>query len=194
MADKPAKKPAKKKPAKKIHLRRRAPQIVKDHRMGWNLKRMAQRRAARRYLRALHGPIEEPADEVARRIQRFLLEARPDVEPIVHGTPRLYMSGLSDIQFTVNGGTDKEGRVANRWTIRAIHSGELLGVPATGREVTFGGVSIAAVDSRQVTLPEPYKDAKGREVTEDWIAWVLEEWNYWDLPGLVGQLRGDRPS
>ena len=57
-------------------------------------------------------------------------------------------------------------RVAVRWTARGTHSGDVWGVAATGKEVTFSGVFV-------------YRFAIGR---------IAESWSSWDAIGLMQQL------
>jgi len=45
-------------------------------------------------------------------------------------------------------------KVAIRWTMRGTHTGELMGIPATGKQVTGTGISI-------------YRIANGK-IVEDW--------------------------
>jgi predicted ester cyclase len=58
------------------------------------------------------------------------------------------------------------GKVAVRWTATGTNKGELLGMPATGRQVTVGGVDI-------------FRLAKGR---------LVELWLSWDQLGMMQQL------
>lgn len=57
-------------------------------------------------------------------------------------------------------------RVAVRWIARGTHNGDLWGIAATGKEVTFSGVSL-------------YRFALGR---------IAESWSNWDAIGLMQQL------
>ena len=56
--------------------------------------------------------------------------------------------------------------VVSRWTSTGTHQGEFLGVPPTGKRVTFTGVVITRV-------------AGGK---------VVEDWELVDMPGLLQQL------
>lgn len=58
--------------------------------------------------------------------------------------------------------------VATRYTCRGTHSGDIMGVPATGREVTFEALAISR-----------FQDGK-----------VVEEWVISDTLGLLQQLGG----
>jgi steroid delta-isomerase-like uncharacterized protein len=47
-----------------------------------------------------------------------------------------------DMHFTIEDLIAEGDRVVTRWTMRATHRGEYLGIAATGRQVTETGVSI----------------------------------------------------
>ena len=57
-------------------------------------------------------------------------------------------------------------RVVGRWSWRATHQGELLGIAPTGKQVTMNGITILRV-------------AEGR---------IAEEWEHRDALGLLRQL------
>lgn len=57
-------------------------------------------------------------------------------------------------------------RVVVRWSGHATHTGALMGIPATGKQVTTSGMSI-------------YRIREGR---------IMESWHTWDALGLLQQL------
>jgi steroid delta-isomerase-like uncharacterized protein len=57
-------------------------------------------------------------------------------------------------------------KVAIRWTMHSIHTGEYTGIPPTGRSVTISGMSI-------------YRIADGK---------VVEDWSNYDGLGMMQQL------
>ena len=152
----------------------------------------ARAEGATRHLNAVHGQSKEDHQEAPQI--RELIQARQPAEPILHGVPRHYLAGLSDINFTIHGQCRQEERVAVRWSIRAIHSGELLGAPATGREVTFGGVTLVAMEGERIEFEEGFRNEAGQRLKDQWGFWVVEEWNYWDVLGLLAQIREDRQA
>jgi SnoaL-like polyketide cyclase len=103
--------------------------------------------------------------------------------------PRHYLGALSDMNFTVASQCQQDARIVNRWSIRAVHSGELLGIPPTGREVTFAGATLVALEGERIEFPDGFKTETGKNLTEQWGFWVVEEWNYWDVLGLLEQIR-----
>jgi predicted ester cyclase len=182
----------KEKKPKKVLLRKRAPQIVKDARRARGRKRLGQRKASARYLNDVHGQSKEDLSEAPQI--RELVRARQPAEPILHGVPRHYLAGLNDINFTIHSQCQQEERIASRWSIRAVHSGELLGAPATGREVTVHGVTLVATEGERMEFEGDFRNEAGHRVMEQWGFWVVEEWNYWDVPGLMAQIREDRQA
>jgi hypothetical protein len=176
---------------KQVLLRKRAPEIVKSHRRARNVRRAGQGQAATRYLNAIHGLVQEQIGWAPQVVE--LIAARQPADPIRHGIPRLFLSGLSDLNFTINGQCARDERIASRWTIRATHSGELLGVPPTGRGLTITGVTVNTVEGELVKL-EGFTNAKGDPVEQQWAFWVVEEWNYWDLPSLAALIRNGRQT
>jgi hypothetical protein len=48
-----------------------------------------------------------------------------------------------------------------RWTFHAIHQGEILGIPPTGKELEFGGVNIFRFENGKVVEDWVYRDTVG---------------------------------
>jgi steroid delta-isomerase-like uncharacterized protein len=74
--------------------------------------------------------------------------------------------GFSGIQITTDDRIAEGDRVVDRWTFRATHTGEFMGVPATGKQVTVTGIDI-------------FRIADGR---------LAELWQSWDQLGMMQQL------
>ena len=77
-------------------------------------------------------------------------------------------AAFSDTHATLEDIFAEGDRVAYRLTIRGTHTGEFLGVPASGREVAVSFIAIVRV-----------VDGK-----------VVEEWGGLDQPDLIRQMRG----
>lgn len=54
-----------------------------------------------------------------------------------------YRNAFSDLSVTIEQQFTEGDYVATRTTIRGRHEGELMGTPATGRQVEFGGLTIS---------------------------------------------------
>ena len=78
-----------------------------------------------------------------------------------------FFAAFPDVQVEIDDVFAEADRVALRCTIRGTHKGELMGIPPTGKQVTFTGQAI-------------YRLANGK-IAEDWIAA--------DVFGLLQQLR-----
>lgn len=60
-------------------------------------------------------------------------------------------------------------RVACRWTVCGTHSGDGMGLPATGKPFEVGGMSFTRFEEGM----------------------IVESWNSWDVPGLMRQLSAE---
>jgi steroid delta-isomerase-like uncharacterized protein len=78
----------------------------------------------------------------------------------------VYLTGFPDGTITVDDQIAEGDVVATRWTARGTNTGELMGVPPTGRQVTLAGITYGRI-----------VDGKARE------AWVL-----WDTFAMMQQL------
>jgi steroid delta-isomerase-like uncharacterized protein len=68
-----------------------------------------------------------------------------------------YLTGFPDGTITVDEQIAEGDIVATRWTGRGTHSGELMGIPATGKQVTVSGITFSRI-----------VDGKAREA---WLSW-----------------------
>ncbi len=68
---------------------------------------------------------------------------------------RDFRSAFPDAQVTIDDIIAEGDRVVTRWTIRATHKGELMGIAATGKQVAFTGMAISRIE--------------GRRIAEDWV-------------------------
>jgi steroid delta-isomerase-like uncharacterized protein len=78
----------------------------------------------------------------------------------------IFMAAYPDASITIEEQIADGDWVASRWTGRGTHKGELMGIPATGKQVTVSGITISRL-------------AGGK---------IAEEWNNWDTLGMMQQL------
>lgn len=71
-----------------------------------------------------------------------------------------------DLTYTLEDVVAEADKVVGRYTVRFTHKGTFLGIPATGKQVTYKGVAI-------------YRIAQGK---------FAESWDYPDMLGLMTQL------
>jgi steroid delta-isomerase-like uncharacterized protein len=78
----------------------------------------------------------------------------------------MYRSAFPDLHLTVEDLIAEGDKVVTRWTMRGTHRGELMGIPATGKQVSVPGIVIS-------------RFANGK---------IVEEWENFDTLGLMQQL------
>jgi steroid delta-isomerase-like uncharacterized protein len=77
-----------------------------------------------------------------------------------------YRTAFPDLEVTIDDQIAEGDRVVTRWTARGTHTGDLWGIPGTGKQVTVTGTSI-----------DRNKDGR-----------IVETWSQWDVLGLMQQL------
>ena len=93
-----------------------------------------------------------------------VLERTPeDVKRFV----REYRAAFSDVVDTVEDMIGEGDKVVNRWRLEATHTGDLRGIPATGKRITVTGMGLFRFS----------EDGK-----------VLESWDSMDQLGMLRQL------
>ena len=61
-----------------------------------------------------------------------------------------FLNGLPDLKFTVEDAVSEKDKLAVVWTVTGTHKGELLGVPATNRKITFSGITVHQIDGSKI--------------------------------------------
>jgi steroid delta-isomerase-like uncharacterized protein len=82
------------------------------------------------------------------------------------------LTAFPDIRYEMVDVLHAGHRVAVRWSARATHLGDLLGMPPTKKRVVVIGITIFRVEDGQ----------------------IQELWDVWDEAGLVRQLEADGPA
>ena len=81
-------------------------------------------------------------------------------------------AAFSDIHVTTHEVVSEADYTFVRWSVTMRHSGDGLGMPATGREVRTTGMTLAR-----------FKDGK-----------LVEAWQNWDMLGLHWQIKSPEPT
>jgi predicted ester cyclase len=168
---------------------------VNEHRKVLDWNKQSTRRRLLRWLHEIHGdPVDmeelevadadaesdadaggevgEPGEilmvegRVAEDPARIAAEAAQVIDPEHCAMPLDYVDALSEIDFRVVGALSHMTYAAARWEVNARHTGELYGVPATGREVSFTGMTFLEFED---DVP-------------------IKEWTYWELASLLEQI------
>jgi hypothetical protein len=77
-----------------------------------------------------------------------------------------FLAGFPDAHFTVQDQIEEGDKVVTRWVTRGTHTGNLFGIPPTGKSMTMSGISI-------------YRIANGK---------MVEAWVQYDQLGMMQQL------
>ena len=78
----------------------------------------------------------------------------------------MYLGAFPDLKVTTELQVAEGDKVVSHWTMTATHSGELMGIPATGKRIEMTGIGIQRI-------------AGGK---------IVEEWNESDQMGMMQQL------
>ena len=72
-----------------------------------------------------------------------------------------FRRGFPDVISTIEDIVAEGDRVAARWTARATHLGEYVGVPPTGKEVQFTGISMYRIEGGRIAESWTVEDELG---------------------------------
>jgi predicted ester cyclase len=76
-------------------------------------------------------------------------------------TVEMYLDAFSNVSMTADDIVCEGDRVVTFWTARGTHTGELMGVAPTGREVTVSGMELARVSGGKIVEGKGVFDALG---------------------------------
>ena len=172
-------------------------------------RRKKRARVSAEVFEAREAQQEEAAQklELATQIMHSLLGPDADGAALerIHGTPPLFLEGLSDIHLKVSAQFSVKDKVVNRWSVHGEHTRELLGIPPTSQEIQVGGVTVLELkgDSGRLTYTIGYDDteqvlmvqaASGREISPDDSNKALFTCNRWNeqnwLPKVYTEAAG----
>ena len=72
-----------------------------------------------------------------------------------------YRTTFPDLHFTIEEQVAEGDVVVTRWTVRATQQGELMGIPARGKAVTFAGVTITRFSDGTIREDDVHWDRLG---------------------------------
>ncbi len=70
-------------------------------------------------------------------------------------------AGLPDVEAVSEDVIAEGDQVAVRWTMHGTHTGELLGIPPTGKQVTLTGITIYRLSDGKIVEERGEEDALG---------------------------------
>jgi steroid delta-isomerase-like uncharacterized protein len=81
-------------------------------------------------------------------------------------TAEMYRAAFPDDHFEIEQQVAEGEYVTTRWTVTGTQDGELMGMPASGQQVTVSGITIARFEDGM----------------------IVEGWTNWDTLGMMQQL------
>jgi predicted ester cyclase len=78
----------------------------------------------------------------------------------------MLLTGFPDVKLTHEFEVERDDRVVIRWTAKATHTGEFVGIPPTGKPAIVSGIDIFRVEEGK----------------------LAELWQEWDQLGMLRQL------
>jgi predicted ester cyclase len=127
-----------------------------------------QRQKARAKASARKEAEDELNSVVVERLNEIHSGGATGTDVVQLGADLHYLSSFSGLHIQIKDHINgPEGRVVTRWTVRGKHDRDFLGIPPTGREVSFGGTSLCFLKNDAVT----------------------QESHYWDVIGLLQQIQ-----
>lgn len=76
-----------------------------------------------------------------------------------------YLTAFSDIEFIVDDIYGQGNTVIKQWTFKGTHTGDLFGIPATGKSIALQGVSIAQIENGKIASDTDFADDLGLMTT-----------------------------
>ena len=77
-----------------------------------------------------------------------------------------YLHAFPDVSFHIDEVVDKDGRIVVCWTASGYHRGKIMNIPATGKYISFKGVSILHIEDEL----------------------IMNVWYLWDEAGMLRQM------
>jgi steroid delta-isomerase-like uncharacterized protein len=82
-----------------------------------------------------------------------VFQAMPGLPPTYEGWKQahgMFLQAFPDQQVNIEDEVAEDDTVVTRWTFSGTHRGALMGIPATGKQVSIKGISIDRIDGGKV--------------------------------------------
>ena len=86
---------------------------------------------------------------IADNVVHHGIEQVPGLEGMKAGYA-MSLQAFPDLQLTIDDEIAEDDKVVIRWTLKATHQGELMGIPGTGKKITQSGFSIFRLANAKV--------------------------------------------
>lgn len=61
-----------------------------------------------------------------------------------------YIYAFPDVFFDIDDLMEKDGQIVVCWTADGHHRGKIMNIPATGKHITFKGVSVLSIENQKI--------------------------------------------
>ncbi len=129
----------------------------------------------RHYVEEIHNKVNLDALDQFYAVDFVDHNAWPGIPPGIEGMRQTYAiihSAVSNLHVTIDDMIAEEDRIVVRFTANAVHTGEFMGIPATGKEISMMEIRIYRID-----------DGK-----------IVEHWGLMDSATLMQQIGSSPPS
>ena len=129
----------------------------------------------RRYVEEIHNKRNLDALDQFYAVDFVDHNAWPGIPPGIEGMRQTYNiihSATTDLQVAIDDMVAEEDKIVVRFTATAIHTGEFMGIPATGKAISMMEIRI-------------YRIADGR---------IVEHWGLMDSESLMQQIGSAPPT
>ncbi len=69
-----------------------------------------------------------------------------------------YLTGFSDIEFTVVSIFGQEDKLVKHWNFKGTHTGDFFGIPASGKHVDIDGVTLVKMKDGKIAVEQDFMD------------------------------------
>ena len=83
------------------------------------------------------------------------------LEDLKQGFAGLLGKVFPDAQYSIERLVAEGDPVVWHWTFRATHQGEIMGIPATGKQISFGGINLFRLENGKVVEDWVFRDTVG---------------------------------
>jgi len=90
-----------------------------------------------------------------------LIHANPENVVGIDGARGMYsqfLTGFSDIEFTINDIFGQDDKLVKYWTFKGKHTGEFFGIPASGNSVDLQGTTLVKMKNGKITEEQDFYD------------------------------------
>jgi steroid delta-isomerase-like uncharacterized protein len=108
---------------------------------------------ARRYIEEVWGKGDVAAERellAPNFVDRHPVPGFPDNREGHHQTLVMFRNAFPDLRMSLEFLVAEGDKVVDHWTARATHQGDLMGMPATGKQITITGSDVLRIENGKI--------------------------------------------